>query len=152
MTIKLNFTEVPYQVWTYFIEASSHDRIKMTGFQLDFDRKIFTPTNLNVGTWPIFTTPTNINFTPKKYAGAVDLDRSPSLASPVALLLYKKKYIRRTPDIRLRFVSIIRFVGFNFGHVKLLRFVVVIIRSYSFVHLESVKLIFLILFSTSTLH
>ena len=31
-------------------EANSHDRIKMTKFWLDFDRKIFTPTNLNVET------------------------------------------------------------------------------------------------------
>ena len=47
-----------------------------------------------------------------------------------ASLLYKKKTsgikVRRTPDVRLRFV------GFNFGQVQLLRFVVVMIRSYSF--------------------
>ena len=61
-----------------FLEASSHDQIKMTEFWLDFDRKIFTPTNLNVGALPKFTAPTSIKFTPKKYAGAVCLDRSPS--------------------------------------------------------------------------
>ena len=31
------------------LEASLLDQIKMTEFWLDFDRKIFTPTNLNVG-------------------------------------------------------------------------------------------------------
>ena len=60
-------------------------------------------------------TPTNINFTPNKYAGAV--------ASPVASLLYKKKTsgteVRTTPDVKLRFVGFIRFVSFNFGHVQL---------------------------------
>ena len=84
-------------------------------------------------------TPTNINLTPKKYAGAVGLDRSPSLAS----LLYKKKTsgtdIRRTPDVKLRFVGFIRFVGFNFGQIQKIRFVVVMVRSYSFGHVESVK-------------
>ena len=43
-----------------------------------------------------------------------------------ASLLYKKKTsateIRRTPDVKLRFVS------FNFGQVQLLRFVVVMVR------------------------
>ena len=47
--------------------------------------------------------------------------------------------VRRTPDVKLRFVGFIRFVGFNFGHVQLLRFVVVMVRSYSFGHLDSVK-------------
>ena len=65
------------------------------------------------------------------------LGHLPSLATSVALLLYKKKTsgteVRRAPDIRLRFV------GFNFGHVQLLRFVVVMVWSYSFGHLESVK-------------
>ena len=37
----------------------------MTKFWLDFYRKIFTPTNLNFGTWPKFTTPTNINCRPQ---------------------------------------------------------------------------------------
>ena len=78
-------------------------------------------------------TQTNINLTPKNYAGAVGLDRSPSLAS----LLYKKKTsgtdIRRTPDVKLRFV------GVNFGQIQLLRFVVVMVRSYSFGHVDLVK-------------
>ena len=51
----------------------------------------------------------------------VSLDRSPSLTSPVALLLYKKKTsgteVRRTQDVKLRFVGFIRFVGYNFGRV-----------------------------------
>ena len=63
----------------------------------------------------------------------------PSLAS----LLYKKKTsgreIRRTPDVKLRFV------GFNFGQVQLFRFVVVVmIRSNLFGHLNSVMLITLL--------
>ena len=33
-------------------EASYFDRINMTENWLEFDWKKFTPTNLNVGTWP----------------------------------------------------------------------------------------------------
>ena len=33
-------------------EASSLDRINMTKDQLEYDWKKFTPTNLNIGTWP----------------------------------------------------------------------------------------------------
>ena len=50
-------------------------------------------------------TMTNIKL--EKYAGVVCLDRSPSLASPVTLLLYKKKIsgteVWRTPDEILDF-------------------------------------------------
>ena len=49
------------------------------------------------------------------------------------------KEVKRTPDVRLRFVGFIRFVGFNFGYVQLLRFLVVMVQSYSFGHLELVK-------------
>ena len=81
--------------------------------------------------------------TPKKYAGAVGLDRSASLASPIALLLYKKKTsstdIRRTLDVKLRFIGFKMFVGFNFGQIQLLRWVIVMVRSNSFGHLELVK-------------
>ena len=41
--------------------------------------------------------------------------------------------VRRTPDVKLRFVgfirflSFIRFVGFNFGHAQLLRFIAVMV-------------------------
>ena len=60
-----------------------------------------------------------------------------------ASLLYKKKTsgmdIRRTPDLKLKFVSFNRFVGFNFGLIQLLRFVVVMVQSNSFGHLDSVK-------------
>ena len=53
-----------------------------------------------------------------------------SLASLVALLLYKKKTsgteVRRTPDVKLRFV------GFNFGQIQWLRFVVVMVQLNSF--------------------
>ena len=39
-------------VWLYIClkEANSLDRIKMTEFWFDFDRKIYTPTHLNIGT------------------------------------------------------------------------------------------------------
>ena len=78
---------------------------------------------------------------PKKNASAVGLDRSPSLASPVASLLYKKKTsgmeIRRTPGVKLRFVGLRRFVRFNFFQVQL-RFLVVMVQSYSFGHLYAV--------------
>ena len=91
--------------------------------------------------------------------GAVGLDRSPSLTSShwlghfpsLVSLLYKKKTsgadIRRTPGIKLRFVSFNRFVGFNFGQIQLLRFVVIMVRSNSIGHLESVKWLFLYLSS-----
>ena len=69
-------------------------------------------------------TPTNINFTPKKYAGAVSLDRS--CFSPLQEKKTSGMEVRRTPDVKLRFV------GFNFGHVQLLRFVVAMVQSYSF--------------------
>ena len=39
------------------------------------------------------------------------------------------KEVRRTQDVKLEFVSFIRFIGFNFGHVQLLRFVVVMVQS-----------------------
>ena len=60
-----------------------------------------------------------------------------------ASLLYKKKTsgtdIRRTPDVKLRFVGFIRFVGVNFGQIQLLRFAVVMVQSYSFGHVNLVK-------------
>ena len=63
------------------------------------------------------------------------------VASLTASLLYKKKTsgteVRRTLDVRLRFV------GFNFSHVQLLMFVVIVILSYSFYHLVSVMKVFL---------
>ena len=37
--------------------------------------------------------------------------------------------------------TLIRFIGFNFGHVQLLRFVVVMVWSYSFGHIHLVKCI-----------
>ena len=59
------------------------------------------------------------------------------------MLLYKKKTsdmdIRRTLDVKLRFVGFKRFVSFNFGQIQLLRFVVVMVWSNSFGHLDSVK-------------
>ena len=51
---------------------------------------------------------------------------------------------RRTPDVKLRFVSFNRFHGFNFGQIQLLRFVVVMVWSNSLGHLESVKWLFLL--------
>ena len=128
-------------------QASSHDQIKMSVFQLAYDQKIFTPKNINVGTWPKFTTPTNINFTPKKYAGAVGLDRSPSpslhwlghLLRSSRRIKTSGTEVRRTPDVRLRLVIV------NFGQIQLLRFVVVMIRSNSFGHLDLVKLVTLLL-------
>ena len=59
------------------------------------------------------------------------------------MLLYKKKTsarkleIRRTPGVKLRFVGFRRFVSFNFGQVQLLRFIVVMVRSYSFGHVNN---------------
>ena len=109
-------------------------------------KKFITPTNLIFWVWPKFTTPTNINLTPKKYAGAVGLGRCPSQCK---LLSYTRKKtpgtdIRRTPDVKLRFIGFNRFVGFNFGQIQFLRLVVVMVWSNSFGHLESVKLLFLI--------
>ena len=98
---------------------------------------------------------TNINFS-KKICWCGQLGQSPqpwlaslhwlghlpSLTSPIASLLYKKKTsgteVRRTPDVILRFFVV------NFSQIQLLRFVVVKIRSNSFDHLDSVKLITLV--------
>ena len=63
-------------------------------------------------------------------------------SQPCFTPLQEKKHqseVRRTLDVKLRFVGFIRFVNFNFGHVQLLRFVVVMVQSYSFGHLDSVK-------------
>ena len=98
--------------------------------------------NLYVGTLPKFTTLTYINFTPQKYAHCCNwlgqvpqpwlaslywLGHLPSLAS----LINKKKTsgteVRRTLDVR--FVDFKRFVGFNFDHVQLLRYIVVMVWS-----------------------
>ena len=101
--------------------------------------------------------PTNINFTPKKYAGVVSLDRSPSLilqartgwdTCPVSLCSFTRRKtsgteVRRTRHMILSFVGFIRFIGFNFIHVQLLRLMVVMVSSHSLGHLESVKWIFL---------
>ena len=57
----------------------------MTENWLDYDQKSFTTTNLILWIWPKFMKPTNINFTPKIYAGAVSLDRSPATARKLAL-------------------------------------------------------------------
>ena len=98
-------------------------------------------------------TPTNINFAPKKYAGAVGLDRSPSLGSQACTgwdtcpamhgSSTRKKTSgtedMRTQDVNLRFVRFIRFVSFNFGQIQKIRFVVVMVWSNSFGHLDSVK-------------
>ena len=126
----------------------------MTQNWLEYDWKIFTPTNLIFYTWPNFTIPTSINLTPKKMlvrsawtgppAPACKLVLAGHLPS-LAALLYKKKKplgteIRRTQDVKLRFVSFRRFIGFNFGQVQLLRFVDVMVQSYSFGHLYSVML------------
>ena len=80
-------------------------------------------------------TPTNINLTPTKYVGAVSLDKSPSLGSQAhtvrgngpaslapSLCSSTRKTnsgmdIRRTPDIKSRFIGFNRFVGFNFGQI-----------------------------------
>ena len=60
-----------------------------------------------------------------------------------ASLLYKKKTsgtdVRRTPDIKLSFVGFIRFVGFKFGQIQKIVFIVVMVWSYSFGHLDLVK-------------
>ena len=138
----------------------------MTENWLDYDQKIFTTTNLIFWIWPKFMTPTNINFTPKKCDGAVGLDRSPSpnmLACtgwdtcPALLHSSKRKKtsgteVRRTPDVMLRFVGFIRFVGFKFGQIQKIRFVVVMIRSYLFGHLESIKWITLLPTSSTNLY
>ena len=43
------------------------------------------------------------------------------------------------PGRKVRFVGFIRFVGFNFGQIKKIRFVFNIVWSYSFGHLDWVK-------------
>ena len=76
-----------------FSEACSHDRTNMTEFRLEHDRKIFTTIILYSWTWPKNMTTTNINFTPKKYAGAVASSHWLGHLTSLSLLLYKKKHI-----------------------------------------------------------
>ena len=106
---------------------------------LEHDQKFFTTMNQNNWTWPKNMTTTNINFTQKNMVVWFAWTGPPAPACKLAL--YKKKTsgteVMRTPDARLRFVS------FNFGHVQLLILVVVVIRSYSFCHLDSVMKVFL---------
>ena len=102
------------------------------------------------------TTMTNINFTPKNMLGLsawtgpqapcsqarTGWYTCPALIAPSLCSSTIKKSgteDRKTPDIRLRFV------GFNFGHVQLLMFIVVVIRSYSFCHLDLAFLVSLFL-------
>ena len=123
---------------------------------LELDQKIFTMMNLIFWTWPELTTSTNIKWCQKyllvrsacrgpqpRLARSHWQGHLPSLASPVASLLYKKKTsgtdIRKTQDVKLRFIVFNRFVGFNFGQIQLLRFIVVMVWSYSFGHLDTVK-------------
>ena len=35
-----------------YYEASYFDRINMTKNGIEYDQKKFTPTNMNIGTWP----------------------------------------------------------------------------------------------------
>ena len=41
---------------------------------IEYDKKMFATANQIFWIWPKFMTPTNINFTPQKYAVAVELD------------------------------------------------------------------------------
>ena len=106
----------------------------MTKFWLDFDQKIFTPTDLKIGTWPRFTTPKNINFTP-------------NFIQPWWLggkaVVWKQNSLYLGGSIPWRVTPMLWFVSFKFGHVQLLSFVVVMVWSDSFSYLESVQWILL---------
>ena len=96
-------------------------------------------------------TQTNINFTPKNMlvrsawtsppAPARKLSLAGTPAQPRFAPTQEKKTsgteVRRTPDVKLRFVSLIRFVGFDFGQIQKIRIVVVMVPSFG--HLDSVK-------------
>ena len=127
-------------------------RIQMTKNWLEFEQKIFTTTNLIFWICPKFMTPTNINFTQKNILVRSAWTGSPAPARKLTLAgipaqppfaLQEKKpsdtKVRRTPVVKLRFFGFIRFLGFNFGHVQSLRFVIVLVRSYSLGHLDLVK-------------
>ena len=114
--------------------------------------------NLIFWAWPKFRTPTNINLMLKKYAGEsawtgppaqnsqahTGWDTCPALLRSSTRKKISGTKIRRTPDVKLRFVGYIRFVGFNVGQAHLLRFVDVMVWSNSFVQLDSVKWIILV--------
>ena len=75
-------------------------------------------------------TPININFTPKNML-VQSAWTGPPATCPAWLRFSTRKKIsgtevRRTPDVKLRFVGFTRFVGFNFGHIHRVMFVVVI--------------------------
>ena len=87
----------------------------MTKNWLEYDWKTITKTNIIFWIWPNFTTPTNINLTQKKFAGAIGIDRSPSPGSqnrtgwdtcPASLRSSTRKRtsgtdIKRTPEAEI---------------------------------------------------
>ena len=123
----------------YFV-ASSLDRIKMTKNWLEFERKILTTTNLffelDRNSWHELT----LTLPPKNM-----LFQLAWIVLYLSGLNISGTEVRRTPDVKLLFVGFIKFVGFNFGHVQLLSFVVVMVWSYSFGRLDSAKWITLII-------
>ena len=52
--------DVPKMATIKYKEASSHDKINMTELGLEYDQKIYTMMNVNIGTWPKILTTTNI--------------------------------------------------------------------------------------------
>ena len=115
-----------------------HDQ-NMDEFDLKYtNKKIMKTTNLNM--WILCWCGHFGQVPQPQLANSHWLGHLPSLT----LLLYKKKKTsgtdyRRTQDVKLRFVGFKRFVSFNFGQIQLLRFVVVMVRSNSFGHLDLVK-------------
>ena len=129
-------------------EASLLNQIKITEHWLEYDPKNFTMRTLIFLNLTEIHDPTNTNFPPKNYAGMVR--RSPAVAPKLSLAgtpsqpcepccfapLQEKKSgmeVRRSPevpDVKLRFVGFIKFVSFNFGHVQLLKFALVMVWSY----------------------
>ena len=74
----------------------------------------------------------------------IDLEELyPALLAPSLRSSTRKKSsgteITKAPTVKLRFVGFIIFVNLNFGQVQLLRFIIVMIRSNSFGHLNSGK-------------
>ena len=70
-------------------------------------------------------------------------DTCPASLAPLLHSSTRKKpsgtEVRRTLNVKLRFVGFIRFLGFSFGQIQKIKFVIVMVWSYSFGHLDSVK-------------
>ena len=112
---------------------------------IEYDQKMFTVTNQIFWIWPKFMTPTHINFTPQKYAGAIGLDRSPSPGSQAhtGFAPLQEKNIRHggseDPGSKVKVCRFHKVCWFQFWSYSINN----VCRCHVFGHIHSVKWLFL---------